>query len=1301
MKHRLTLNSIRNRISKTVFPARVAGGWVAFMVLLFAGEMRAQNILSDTNFATGNLTSLTNWITFGTNNYVESGSPALSGNYYYRVYGNLDGVTNFTGIYQEIPAAPGNTYTASGWAYSLSSDAIHGDDSIWIEVTFQNSNYTALADYRSAVVTSNNLASFGGSNTWFDLQITNKCSVTNASALILSPGTVTNTVISLVAPAGTALVRYQIVYSQGADNANGEMYFDDLTLNQTGGTALVPQWNVVWADNFPGTTINPTNWTYDLGNNDGWGNGELEYYTSNSDNAYVSNGYLHIVVLEQATNGYSFTSARMKTQGLYVTPTYGRWQWRAALTTGYTWPALWTLGEDYATVGWPECGEIDVMENNGTTPDKVQGSLHDGTSSDETNWTAIYDLPGGESTTNFHIYELDWNPYSMQWSVDGVVYETVNSGIGSFDAPGLPFNQPFSFIMNVAVGGDYLGSPSTNAVKNSTTFPQTMLVNYVHILEETNVPSLVIGVEPANQEVCAGSEVTWTVSATDTNGESLTYQWQLDGTNLVNGLGNFSGCTIATLTNSAVGTNNAATAMNGYACIIAANNALSVTSTVVSLTVDQPSVGGTATATSPEICNDGVSSTTISLSGQTGAIIGWQYSTNGGSSWIVIASTANPLSTGPLTVTTEFEALVQSGVCSTATSSPATVTVDQPSVGGTATATSPEVANGASTTISLSGQTGEIVGWQYSTNSGSSWVFIASTTNPLNTGPLTVTTEFEALLQSGVCSTTTSGAATVMVEPALTTDTTNVILETDFSASAPDSGFGNFYYGYGYVYALTSAGSVPGVSYTEALSDGNGPGDDYCNEVQPNYTALATSPIWTNNAAITYAAAGAGNGTYFTNAITAITPTANVGQLILNAQVSVQGLANNLTNADVTISKCQFIDATGTNVLFDFTGDAGYIGTNYVQISVPLSSLAYAADATYPVTAFTNPAVVGSISNFIVEFEVEGLPVGTLNGNPPLTPPFGFTDNGELLVGNIELVQVTNTTTTVPTPTVSQVIWQADWTNYFPNDGIYDYAFSSAGTPGITSLTTNYQSGIFETNSIELAVNLLPLATNPPTSYSGFGVGAEENPLPYGLSNTNLASYQFSCSARVGGLTNGVTNCAAVVDLLFLAPTNGISESVVLDLAPTVTLTTNWQTFTFTGSVGSIGVNNGGSLAQFDRYISEVNAMQLQVTAEAPAGGNIATTFGDNNTNATLGIDDVQVSQSVTGISPISIAGTNNQIEVFWGPDPATGGYEELESSTNVAGPYVVVPGKTSGTNSPYIIPAGSPQQFFRTVWVP
>jgi beta-glucanase (GH16 family) len=485
MTHNIALNNILASISKTVFLARAVGGCVAFMTFLFPGEMRAQNILSNPGFETG---SLTNWTTFQSNNFVQADGVAHSGTSYYKVYGQFNTTTNFTGIYQDNPSASGDTYSADGWAYSSSSDAINGYDSIWIEVSFRDASENVLADYRSEVVTSNDIAGFGGFDTWFDLQIINQCSFTNSSAIILSPGTVINTVSNLVAPAGTAYVRYQVVFSQGADNANGSMYFDDLTLNQTSGAPPVPQWNIVWSDEFNGTSINKKNWTFETGNNNGWGNSELEYYTSSTNNAYVDgNGLLHIVALQQSMGGFNFTSARMKTQGLYNTPTYGRLQWRAALPVGVgMWPALWLLGSDYPSVSWPTCGEIDVVENNGAQPFWVQGSLHSGASaSNEINFTKVYDYPGGDpngtSTTNFHIYELDWSATSISWLVDGVTYETRSGGA--------PFNQPFFFIMNLAVGGNYLAVNGTNLttaqINSDTVFPQQMLVDYVRVYEQT------------------------------------------------------------------------------------------------------------------------------------------------------------------------------------------------------------------------------------------------------------------------------------------------------------------------------------------------------------------------------------------------------------------------------------------------------------------------------------------------------------------------------------------------------------------------------------------------------------------------------------------------------------------------------------------------------------------------------------------------------------------------------------------------------------------------------------------------
>jgi beta-glucanase (GH16 family) len=143
--------------------------------------------------------------------------------------------------------------------------------------------------------------------------------------------------------------------------------------------------SLVWSDEFNSVTssnVDTTKWNFDTGNggsNPGWGNNELEFYTSRTNNAYVAGGLLHIHAQIENTNGFRYTSARMKTQGLFWT-TYGRIEWRAKLPAGTgMWPALWMMGTNIANLGWPGCGEIDVVENDGAYPYFVQGSIHSGT----------------------------------------------------------------------------------------------------------------------------------------------------------------------------------------------------------------------------------------------------------------------------------------------------------------------------------------------------------------------------------------------------------------------------------------------------------------------------------------------------------------------------------------------------------------------------------------------------------------------------------------------------------------------------------------------------------------------------------------------------------------------------------------------------------------------------------------------------------------------------------------------------------------------------------------------------------
>ena len=453
--------------------------------LFFAFEAGAANVLSNSGFETPGLAG---WTTFGANNYSENTAGIAHGGVnFYKVYGSFIGAQNYTGIYQDNLSAPGAIYSADGWSYTASSDGggIHGQDATWIEVSFRDASYNALALYRSVVVTSNNLASFGGLNHWFDLPVTNQCSFTNPSAPILLPETVTNSAVSLVAPAGTVYVRYQIVFAQGPDNANASMFFDDLTLNQTGGAPPPDsQWNIVWSDEFNGTSINTNVWTFETNNGCpnlcGWGNSELEYYTSRTNNAYESGGLLHIVARQESTNGSSFTSARMKTQGLYNTPVYGRIEWRAAMPAGVgMWPGLWMLGSDFPTAGWPNCGEIDVAETKGTQLTQVHGSLHSG--SDE---TGTYTF-NGDSITNFHTYMVDLESNSISFSVDGQVYETQTSWTSATGPFPAPFNAPFFLLMNLAVGGNFVDNPSIAAIEGGTVFPAEMQVDYVRVLERT------------------------------------------------------------------------------------------------------------------------------------------------------------------------------------------------------------------------------------------------------------------------------------------------------------------------------------------------------------------------------------------------------------------------------------------------------------------------------------------------------------------------------------------------------------------------------------------------------------------------------------------------------------------------------------------------------------------------------------------------------------------------------------------------------------------------------------------------
>ena len=229
---------------------------------------------------------------------------------------------------------------------------------------------------------------------------------------------------------------------------------------------------------------------------------------------------------------------------------------------------------------------------------------------------------------------------------------------------------------------------------------------------------------------------------------------------------------------------------------------------------------------------------------------------------------------------------------------------------------------------------------------------------------------------------------------------------------------------------------------------------------------LPTDPNWTSSG-ITYAYAVVGDATGFSAPITAITP-ADASSLVLSADLQVQGLTN-LVNTDVSISKLQCIDGNG-NILFDFVGDAGYVGSNFVHISVPLSSLNSAGDAQDPISDLTNSDIVSSIASFVVEFSINGIE-GSVGGGNLVYPPFGFSNTGKLVVDNIELDQIIGTGNVVPTPMQEKLVWQADFDSTFPNDG--DYGFNDRdGSPNATGTwAINPTNGVSGSASFEYTID--------------------------------------------------------------------------------------------------------------------------------------------------------------------------------------------------------------------------------------
>ena len=247
----------------------------------------------------------------------------------------------------------------------------------------------------------------------------------------------------------------------------------------------LPGWKLVWNEEFDGTHIATTRWNYEV-NGRGGGNNELQYYTDRDANAHVENGLLHIVALEEEYTGpdgtRQYTSARLTTKGKGDWK-YGRFDIRAKLPYGQgLWPAIWMMPTESVYGGWAASGEIDIMEYLGHEPGKAYGTLHYGGSyPNNVHSGDSYTLPSGIFSAEFHVFTIEWDSTEFHWYIDGQHYQTQTEWHTQNQLYPAPFDQKFFMILNVAVGGNWPGSPD-----ETTVFPQEMVVDYVRVYSKVD-----------------------------------------------------------------------------------------------------------------------------------------------------------------------------------------------------------------------------------------------------------------------------------------------------------------------------------------------------------------------------------------------------------------------------------------------------------------------------------------------------------------------------------------------------------------------------------------------------------------------------------------------------------------------------------------------------------------------------------------------------------------------------------------------------------------------------------------------
>jgi beta-glucanase (GH16 family) len=378
------------------------------------------------------------------------------------------------GAFQDVPATPGDTYTASAWAQNWSGDPLN--NIVLLQLFFYDS-------------TGNNIS--GGFNA-FDQESASPAS--GAPDTYLPPDTWVQLTASGVAPANAVTARIQMIHVNAnvTGNPGGAVFWDDASLTGPAGGGTTPPAfpTLVWSDEFNGTALDTSKWSYEVGyGNNGWGNDEWQLYTTDSGNISVAGGNL-VISAQCATppacgrRDGTITSAKINTLNNFNFR-FGRIEARIQPAVGIgAWPAFWMLGANFPFVGWPEAGEIDILEvfNNGSNNRTAHFTMH---WCDESLGVGCVFPDGYRLSTNFrdtgsslgsafHIFEAEWDANGITGKVDGAPYFT------SFIQPATmeEFLEDFYMILNVAIGGNLGGAPD-----NTTVWPQTMLVDYVRVYQ--------------------------------------------------------------------------------------------------------------------------------------------------------------------------------------------------------------------------------------------------------------------------------------------------------------------------------------------------------------------------------------------------------------------------------------------------------------------------------------------------------------------------------------------------------------------------------------------------------------------------------------------------------------------------------------------------------------------------------------------------------------------------------------------------------------------------------------------------